>query len=222
MSVAKQAAAKKAITLIEPGMTVGLGTGSTAGWAIQAIGKRVREGLKIKAVASSIASETEATKAGIEIISFENLSSIDIYIDGADEVDEQKNLIKGGGGALLREKILAYNSKEFIVIIDETKLVHRLGSFHLPVEIVPFASQLTIKNIAKLNCITALRMKDNRPFTTDNENWIVDCAFNTIAHVEDLNRQLHLIPGVVETGLFPAAMVSKVISGSDDGSVRLL
>ena len=222
MNDAKKAAAKKAVEAIGTGMIVGLGTGSTAYWAIQEIGQRVRNGLAIKAVASSVASEEEARKAGITITSFDDLKSIDIYIDGADEVDEEKNLIKGGGGALLREKILAYNSKQFIVIVDESKLVQQLGVFRLPVEIVAFAEPLTIQNIKKLNCIPALRMKEGKPFVTDNGNSIVDCDFGVITNPSELNTQLHAIPGVVETGLFPHTMVSKIVVGCNDSTARIL
>lgn len=222
MSIAKKAAAQRATTLIESGMVVGLGTGSTAYWAIQEVGALVQQGMKLKAVASSTASEEEAKKAGIEIVAFDSFTSIDIYIDGADEIDEEKNLIKGGGGALLREKILAYNSKQFIVIVDESKLVKQLGKFHLPVEIIQFAQPLTMHNIARLHGTPALRMKEAKPFVTDNGNWIVDCDFGAISTITKLTQQLHAIPGVVETGLFSHTMVSKLIVGSEDGTARLL
>lgn len=222
MNVAKQAAAKEAVKEVKSGMLVGLGTGTTAYFAIQEIGARVRQGLAIKAVASSVASEEEAKRQSIEVISFEGIAAIDIYIDGADEVDEEKNLIKGGGGALLREKILAYNSKRFVAIVDETKLVKRLGNFPLPVEIVQFASPLTMANIEKLGGKPTLRMKEGKPFVTDNGNWIADCAFGSIEKPVELNERLHSIPGVVEVGLFGRAMVSKVIVGHDDSSTRVL
>jgi ribose 5-phosphate isomerase A len=222
MSIAKKVAAQKAVEAIKPGMIVGLGTGSTAYWAIQEVGELVKQGIELKAVASSIASEEEAKKVGIEIVSFDRFKSIDIYIDGADEIDERKNLIKGGGGALLREKILASNSKKFIVIVDESKLVKGLGKFHLPVEVVPFAQPLTSNRIAGLGCMPMLRIKNTQPFVTDNGNWIIDCDFKSIDSIADLNLRLHLIPGVVETGLFPHIMVSKVFVGMEDGTVRVL
>lgn len=222
MSAAKQAAAKEAAKKVEPEMTVGLGTGTTAYYAIQAIGAMVRQGLNIKAVASSVASEEEARTAGIEIVPFGSFSSLDIYIDGADEVDEEKNLIKGGGGALLREKILAYNSRRFVVIVDESKLVKRLGRFPLPVEIVPFAASLTAANIGKLGGLPQLRMKEGKPFITDNGNYILDCRFERIENPAGLNERLHAIPGVVEVGLFAHTMVSEVIAGNDDGVTRTL
>ncbi|MDQ6610328.1 MAG: ribose-5-phosphate isomerase RpiA [Bacteroidota bacterium] len=222
MNTAKKAAAQKAVESVQPGMTVGFGTGTTAHWAIQEVGRLVLQGLKIKAVASSIASEEEAKKAGIQIVSFKNINSIDLYIDGADEVDEEKNLIKGGGGALLREKILAFNSNQFIVIVDESKVVKQLGKFRLPVEIIPFAASLTINNIAKLNCIPELRVRHNKAFVTDNGNWILDCDFGAINNSIELNHQLHAIPGVVETGLFFHTMIHQVIIGSASGSTRTL
>ena len=219
MSTAKKAAAQKAVSMVEPGMVVGLGTGSTAYWAIQQLGQ---QGLEIKAVASSIASEDEARKVGITIVSFESISSIDIYIDGADKVDSNRNLIKGGGGALLREKILAFNSKQFVVIVDDTKLVESLGKFHLPVEVIQFAQPLTLNQIETLGCKPSLRLKNDKPFITDNGNYIIDCDFKSIANVEKLNTQLHSIPGVVETGLFINTMVAKVIIGKEDETVQLL
>ena len=222
MNDAKKAAAQKAVRLIEQGMIIGLGTGSTAYWAIQEVGARVKQGLKVAAVASSVASEEEARKAGIEIISFDAVTSIDLTIDGADEVDEKANLIKGGGGALLREKILAFNSKKFIVIVDENKLVKQLGEHALPVEVVPFAEPLTLLNLFKLGGSPVVRSKEGKTFVTDNGNWIIDCSFSFITDVDLLNQRLHAIPGVVETGLFPFSMVSMVVIGAEDGTTRML
>src|ERR1051325_8131415 len=130
----KQLAAAKAVEYVKDGMIVGLGTGSTSTWAIRLLGEKVKKGLHIQSVASSLASESLAKELNIPVLPFAQVSTIDLYIDGADEVDQNHNLIKGGGGALLREKILAYNSKAFIVIVDETKLVNTLGKFPLPLE----------------------------------------------------------------------------------------
>ena len=182
---AKKLAAEKAVTFVKNGMTVGLGTGSTASFAIEAIGKLVRQGISIKAVASSLKSEAFAKKQAIQLVSFSEVRTIDIYIDGADEVDPQMNLIKGGGGALLREKILAYNSKEFIVIVESSKLVDHLGKFPLPVEVTEFAHELTRKDLEKLGCTTIIRHENNQPFKTDNGNMIIDCGSNL-----DLNNKL--------------------------------
>jgi ribose 5-phosphate isomerase A len=216
----KQTAAEKAIEAVENGMVVGLGTGTTAYFAIKKLGEKVRGGLQIQAVASSIASENLAIEEGILIVSFENIKSIDITIDGADEVDTENNLIKGGGGALLREKILAANSQKFIVVVDASKLVVTLGKFPLPVEVVPFAHTVTMTNLQKLGCTSKLRMKEARPFITDSGHFIIDCSFTQIKNPEQLNDELHRIPGVVETGLFPKAMVSYVLVGEADGTVR--
>jgi ribose 5-phosphate isomerase A len=210
---AKKLAGEKAVELVKDGMTVGLGTGSTSYWAIQKIGKRVKEGLQIKAVASSKQSEAIANELNIHIIPFSEVETIDLYIDGADEVDKNQNLIKGGGGALLREKILASFSKKFIVIVDPSKLVETLGKFPLPVEITPFASELTIKRIQQLGCTTQIRQKDGAQFVSDNGNIILDCHFGQIPDPIDLNLKLHMIPGVVETGIFVNTMVNSVIVG---------
>ncbi|MFD0679786.1 MULTISPECIES: ribose-5-phosphate isomerase RpiA [unclassified Paenibacillus] len=215
----KKLAAEKAVEFIEDGMTVGLGTGSTAYWAIQKIGERIKEGLSIQAAASSVGSEDLAKQLGIPLIPLANLDLIDITIDGADEVDNNLNLIKGGGGALLREKIIASNSKKFIVIIDESKQVDQLGRFRLPVEIVPFASNLTINKLRELECDPQVRSLNNKPYITDNGNLIIDCDFGKIPNPEALNGQINLIPGVVENGLF-IQMASLVVVGFNDGSVK--
>lgn len=219
---AKQLSAEHAVQFVKDGMTVGLGTGSTSAFAIEAIGRKVKEGLSLKAVASSVRSEELAREAGITLIPFAKVSTIDIYIDGADEVDKDLNLIKGGGAALLREKILAFNSKEFLVIVDSTKLVEYLGKFLLPVEIVPFAMELTLKQIQKTGCTTSIRMNDGKPHITDNGNLIIDCDFKKIEEVGQLHHFLNNIPGVVENGLFLNKLVSKVISGDESGEVKVI
>ena len=219
---AKQRAAERAVQLVEKGMTVGLGTGSTSAFAIEAIGKRIKQGLAVKAIASSIQSEHLAKKAGITVIPLSEVTTIDIYIDGADEVDKDLNLIKGGGGALLREKILAYNSNQFIVIVDEFKLVKHLGKFLLPIEVTPFAAELTTKQLHKLGCTTIVRHKDGKPYITDNNNFIIDCDFKKIEQVEKLQQLINAIPGVMENGLFLNNMVNKVIVGYDNGEVKVI
>lgn len=219
---AKQLSAEHAVQFVKDGMTVGLGTGSTSAFAIEAIGRKVKEGLSLKAVASSVRSEELAREAGITLIPFAEVSTIDIYIDGADEVDKDLNLIKGGGAALLREKILAFNSKEFLVIVDSSKLVEYLGKFLLPVEIVPFAMELTLKQIQKTGCTTSIRMNDGKPHITDNGNLIIDCDFKKIEEVGQLHHFLNNIPGVVENGLFLNKLVSKVIAGDESGEVKVI
>ena len=218
----KKIAAEKATSYVRSGMIVGLGTGSTALFAIAAIGKMVNQGLSIKAVASSVVSEQKAKDAGITISPFDQIDQIDIYIDGADEVDAGLNLIKGGGGALLREKILAFNSREFIVIVDSSKLADSLGHFPLPVELTPFAFQLTQRLLEKLGCTATIRQANKKNYLTDNGNLIADCDFKKITDPEKLNSSIRVIPGVVEIGLFLKSMVSKLIIGYENGDVKLI
>ncbi|NHW37675.1 ribose-5-phosphate isomerase RpiA [Paenibacillus aceris] len=217
----KQLAAEQAVAYIQDGMTVGLGTGSTAYWAIQQIGKNVHSGLQIKAVATSIQSEKLAAELGIPLIPFSEVKEINVTIDGADEVDGAWNLIKGGGGALLREKIIASSSKELIIVVDESKVVDQLGKFHLPVEVVKFGYELTRHKLSMLGCEPNLRMEDQRPYTTDNGNYILDCDFKQISRPGECHDAINSIPGVVDNGLF-IAMAAKVIVGYKDGSVKEL
>src|SRR5437868_14079322 len=160
----KKRAAERAVEYVRDGMTIGLGTGTTAYWGIQRIGSLVKEGLKIKAVSSSEHSSSLAKELNIPVLDINSILQIDLTIDGADEVDPQKNLIKGGGGALLREKILAIHSKQYIIVVDESKMVNQLGKFPLPVEIAAFASRLTMKKIEELGCEVNLRMKKDEVF----------------------------------------------------------
>lgn len=220
---AKRAAAEKAVEWVKDGMTVGLGTGSTSYWAIKRLGERIQEeGLQIQAVSSSRVSEQIALEMGIPLTTFAEVTSIDLTIDGADEVDRDFNLIKGGGGALLREKILAYNSNTFLVIVDESKLVGTLGRYPLPVELVPFAWEQTLRHLADLGCSATMRKDDDGLFTTDNGNYIADCRFEQIPDPASLDIILRTIPGVVETGLFVQNMVSHVLVGYKDGDVQVL
>jgi ribose 5-phosphate isomerase A len=216
----KKLAAEKAVEFIKDGMTIGLGTGSTVYWAIHRIAQRVNEGLTIRAVATSSNSEQLARQLGIPIVPFSDIEQIDLTIDGADEVDPKFDLIKGGGGALLREKIIASNSKQFIVIIDESKQVDQLGHFPLPVEIVPFAAELTINKIRALGCNTQIRTQDGETYISDNGNLIIDCAFGEILQTALLNTKLNSIPGVVDNGLF-VQMVSCLVVGYKDGTVKM-
>ena len=217
----KKLAAEKAVEYLNDGMLIGLGTGTTAYWAIQKIGAMVKEGLKIKAVSSSDHSASLAKQLNIPLADINSIHGIDITIDGADEVDPKKNLIKGGGGALLREKILAINTKQYIIVVDESKMVNQLGKFPLPVEIVRFASKLTMKKIERLGCELTLRMKEGKEFITDNGNLIADCKFGSIQNVDTLNQQLHAIAGVVETGLF-ANFSPVIVVGHSTGNVQVI
>lgn len=216
---AKKIAAEQAVEAVRDHMIVGLGTGSTAYWAILKLGAMVKEGLQIKSIATSVQSETLAVELGIPLISPAEIEEIDLTIDGADELDHSLNLIKGGGGALLREKIIASASKELIIVADESKRVRQLGTFPLPVEVVRFGYELTLKQIRLLGCGARLRMNGDEVFVTDNDNYIADCSFGEILDPRMLQRQLTGIPGVVETGLF-IGMAKKAVIGSADGTVR--
>ena len=217
----KKIAAEKAVEYVENGMCIGLGTGSTAYWAIQAIGKLVEQGLKVTAVATSKESERMAIELGIQIVPFSQVDQLDLTIDGADETDENLNVIKGGGGALVREKIVAAASRIYIIIADEKKLVAQLGAFPLPVEIVQFGWEMTMRHLQKLGCKTSLRSKNGSTFISDNGNYIVDCSFGKIPNPELTHQQINLIPGVVENGLF-LKMADLVILGQSDGSTKIL
>jgi ribose 5-phosphate isomerase A len=218
----KQLAAEKAVSFLENGMTIGLGTGSTAYWAIEKIGEKVKkENWKIRAIATSIRSEEQARSLGIPIFDFSTIRSIDITIDGADEVDAQLQLIKGGGGALLREKIVASNSNHMIVVADESKWVKTLGRFPLPVEVVHFGWQRTFEKLQLLGCEANRRMQENGPYLTDNGNYIVDCSFKEIKDPPALHEAVNAITGVVDNGLF-IRIASKLVLGFNNGETRVI
>jgi ribose 5-phosphate isomerase A len=222
--IAKNAVGIAAAHLIENGMLVGLGTGSTANYFIRALIKRCQEeGLKITAVATSKESERLAKEGGIQLYEVNQISSLDMTVDGADEIDHQKRMIKGGGGALLREKIIASISREMIVIIDEDKLVDQLGIFPLPVEIVPFAHKITLKHIADLGFHGAFRQSAHHElYLTDNSNYIIDITFPAGCQApEATNQALKAIPGVVETGFF-FNLAGRVLIGSGSGEVKTI
>lgn len=212
----KRAAAEEAVKLIEDGMTVGLGTGSTANYAIEAIGRRVAGGLRTKGVATSKSTEALARKQGIPLVDLNEVEIIDMTIDGADEVDPFMNLIKGMGGALLREKVVAFASVEEVIVVDDSKLVRTLGTKSpLPVEVAQFGHRKTKSAMESLGCTANLK-GEGRPFVTDNGNYVYECRFARIDDPELLEAELHLIPGVVESGLF-VDLATKVIIGTDGG-----
>jgi ribose 5-phosphate isomerase A len=199
----KKRAAERAAALVEGGQVVGLGTGSTAKFVIESLGGRVRDGLKITGVATSIATEQLAAEMGIPIVALNDVAEIDITIDGADEVDPNFDMIKGGGGALTREKLVALASRQRVIVVDETKLVETLGkSFKLPVEVLPIAWTHTSRSLNKLGCQSRLRYQGDEPLITDNGNYILDCDFGGIADPAGLEKTIRLLPGVVECGLF--------------------
>ncbi len=215
----KQAAARAAAELVESGSIVGLGSGSTASWAIRFLGDRVRDGLKIVGIPTSQKTQQLAEQLGIPLATLDQHPQIDIDIDGADEIDPQLNLIKGGGGALLREKIIASASRRFILVGDSSKQVAHLGKFPLPVEVIPFAEALIAKRIAALGAQVSLRGAGN-PFVTDEGHHILDCTFGEILNPAALANKLKSIPGVVEHGLF-IGMAAMALIGTSAGVIRL-
>lgn len=217
----KKVSGERATEYVKNGMVVGLGTGSTAYFAIRKLGSLVRKGLKIYGIPTSENSRLLALEEGIPLKSFSEVTHIDITIDGADEVDPEFNLTKGGGGALLREKIVAGASITEIIVIDEAKLKDRLGQFPLPVEITPFGWNITKQKIEDLGCPTQLRIKENLPFETDNGNYILDCTFGCINNPTALEINLITICGVVECGLF-IGLTDHIIIGKNDGTVKEL
>ncbi len=210
----KADAARKSLEFVEGGMVVGLGTGTTAKYAIQFLGERVHEGLKIRGIPTSKASAELARLAGIPLITFEDADSVDVTIDGADEIGPQLELIKGGGGALLHEKIVASSSKRLIIVADQHKQVEYLGRFPLPVEVIQFAAPPVKKKLEDLGLRPGLRAGANgKPYLTDEGNFIFDCAAGQILDPPALARTLKSITGVVEHGLFIGLASMAIISG---------
>ena len=213
----KKAAAERAVEFVQNGMVVGLGTGSTAYFAIEALGRRVAEGLEIAGVATSSGTEQLAERFGVPLVPLDDVTLIDVTIDGADEVDQNFNLIKGMGGALLREKVVAYASLEEIIIVDDSKVVEVLGTRSpLPVEVAPFGHKLTKSALEGLGCQARLK-GGAKPFMTDNGNLIYECKFERIEDPEFLEIEIHLIPGVIESGLF-IGLATKVVIGQESGT----
>lgn len=219
---AKQAAGYRAAEFVEDGMVIGLGTGSTAFYVIEKIGQRVAEGLKVSAIATSKASEELARKNNIPLIEAADVTELDLAIDGADEFDPSLALIKGGGGALLREKLVAINSKRFIVIAGADKRVAHLGKFKLPIEIIPFTYEWTLNQLRKKYDVPfEMRMNNDELYVTDNGNYIVDASFEKIESPSTLSEELKAMVGVVDHGLF-VDIAELVIVGYDDGSTEIV
>ena len=213
----KRAAAERAVELVRPGMIVGLGTGSTARYFIDGLGRKVGEGLKVQAVSTSDESGRLAKAAGIPIAD-RITGELDLAVDGADEIDPAVNCIKGRGGALLREKIVAHASRRFVLVADESKLVGRLGRGPVPVEILPFLWEATSRSIESLGGRPELRLAAGEPYRTDNGNLVLDTSFGMVD--AGLGLALHGIPGVIEHGLF-FGLAKAAIIGSATG-IRLM
>jgi ribose 5-phosphate isomerase A len=218
----KLAAAVRALEFVQDGMKLGLGTGSTAEAFLEVLAPRVRGGLKIIGVATSERTAQKARALGIPIAELDGQAPLDLTVDGADEADRDLNLIKGGGGAHLREKIVATSSKKMVVIADASKLVAKLGRFPLPVEVATFGHATTAARIVNAagklkysHVPLALRMKDDAPFKTDGGNYIYDCSFGAILDAAALAEAISDIPGVVEHGLFVGIASALVLAGAD-------
>jgi ribose 5-phosphate isomerase A len=217
----KQTAARAAVELVQSGQIVGLGSGSTATYAVQMLAERVKTGLKIVGIPTSQKTKELAEQLGIPLTTLEEHSQIDIDIDGADEIDPQLNLIKGGGGALLREKIIASVSRRFVVIADSAKQVQRLGRFPLPVEVIAFAQSLIRPQIEALGAHVKLReYAYGNPYMTDEGHHILDCNFGEIPDPPALADKLRRIPGVVEHGLF-IGMAEMALVGENGNVIQL-
>lgn len=220
-SALKDKAGRAAVDLVEPGMKLGIGTGSTAEAFIRALGERVARGLKVKGVATSERTAALCRSLSIPVVTLEDEPTLDLAIDGADEIDPSLGLIKGGGGALLREKIVAAASARFVVIADGAKIVDRLGAFPLPIEINGFGLMSTYIAIRKaadrlgLDAAVSLRRNGDEPFITDGGHLILDASFGRIPDSEAVSRALHDIPGVVEHGLFLGLATEAIVAYGD-------
>lgn len=222
---AKKAAAEAACAYVREDTIVGLGTGSTADFAVKHLGERVKQGLRIRGVPTSIKTEKLAREVGIPLVDLNDVTEIDVTIDGADEVDPQLDLIKGLGGALLREKIVASLTKRQIIVVDPSKMVQKLGTkSSLPVEVLPFGYKVVERRLISQGYHPTLRVKEGKPVVTDNGNLVLDCRFadeGGIADARALEAKLNTTPGVVDNGLF-LGMTWRVVIGNEEGKLREL
>jgi ribose 5-phosphate isomerase A len=221
MDELKRQAAARALEEVRDGMKLGLGTGSTAKHFVELLGERVRAGLKVVGVPTSEATRADAIRCGVPLTTLDDVDSLDLTVDGADEIDPALNLIKGGGGALLREKIVAAASGRMIVIADDSKWVERLGRFPLPIEVIPFGLAATQCAVARAFAESGVsgqmvvrKGKDGHVFVTDGGHWIVDAHLGRIPDAPRLAGLLNAIPGVVEHGLFIGLASTAVLAGS--------
>ena len=219
VDLVKKAAGEKAAEYIQDGMVIGLGSGSTVYWMMKKLGEMVAGGMNVKGIPSSIRTEGWAHDFGIPLTDFSEVQLLDLAIDGANEIDPQFNLSKGGGGSLVREKIVNANSKKLIIIADESKVISKLGKSPLPVEILQFGWEVTSAKIAQLGCDPVLRVREGERFVSNNGNYIVDCAFDSIPNPEQLHNELKLMLGVVETGLFIGMADIVIIAGETEVKV---
>ena len=212
----KKMAGDKAAEYVKDGMVLGLGTGSTAFHLVNAVGELVKNGMKLKAIPTSKATEAQACELGIPLLTIDEVDHIDLAIDGVDEIDPQFSAIKGGGGALYREKVVATLADEVIWIMDESKLVDQIGAFHLPVEIAQYGSKQATKKMEEFGFHPVLRVKEGRTFVTDNGNFIADLHLGAGFDIEDVRQKLGTIVGVLEHGLF-LNMCKRMVVGTKDG-----
>ena len=219
----KEVAGRRAAELVRDGMRLGLGTGSTVHFTIQRLAERIREErLAVRCVPTSIDTEKKARSLGIPLVELDDVEALDLTIDGADEIDGRFDMIKGGGGALLREKVVASISREEAIVVGASKVVSRLGTtFPLPVEVAPFARATVARALARLGCEPVLRRSGERTYSTDNGNLILDCRFaRGIEDAAELERRIDSIPGVVESGLF-VGLAHVLYIGRDDGTCEV-
>jgi ribose 5-phosphate isomerase A len=217
----KEAAARASLEFVKDGMVVGLGTGSTAAYFIKLLAEKVKNGLHVRGIPTSIHSGELAKSLGIPVITLDDCQEIAVTVDGADEVDPQLRLIKGGGGAMLREKIVASATKQQIIVADASKQVQRLGKFPVPVEVIRFAEALVKKKVTELGAQVSVRVgPDGKPFVTDEDHHILDCRFGEIPDADALARKLSDMPGIVEHGLF-IGMASVVLFARGSEIVEL-
>ncbi|WP_343043353.1 ribose-5-phosphate isomerase RpiA [Texcoconibacillus texcoconensis] len=216
----KKAVGEKAVEYIQDGMTIGLGSGSTVYWMMKKLGALVSTGLNVRGVPSSLRTEKWAKEFGIPLVYFSEVSRLDVSIDGADEVDRNFNLVKGGGGSLLREKLVNDAADKRIIVVDDSKRVQQLGAFPVPVEVVQFGWENTAKKLVSIGCEPALRFVDGERFVSNNGNYILDCQFSNISDPFTLHEQIKRTLGVVETGLF-LNMTETIIVGEEEGMTIL-
>ena len=218
----KEKVGYEAAQRVKNGMTIGAGTGSTAYWFIQALGNRIKDGLSCRAVTTSLKTAQLLLQQNIPVIELNAVNALDLVVDGADELDAQLQLIKGGGGALLQEKMVAFSASRYIIIADESKLVENLGRFPLPVEVIPYGYRMVQRRIeSRFGKIVSLRKNGETPFETDHHNYILDIAFQCIPDPAEVAAFLKTIPGMVEHGLF-LNMAHEAIIGYASGEIKTL